>query len=137
MQCIRRLAEILFHAPYLHTHVSRSPAIWSRLYVYLVPSSLGVLSGTVKGSHVCLCTPPEPLEPITNSMRERLRISLWKHHRVVIDLFASGFTARDERDFKKLLRELSDGGHRWCRCCRIVRPPRASHCSDCHNCVLR
>ena len=47
------------------------------------------------------CTPPEPLEPITNSMRERLRV-------VVIDLCASGFIARDERDFKKLLRELSD-----------------------------
>ena len=47
--------------------------------------------------------PPEPPEPITNSMRERLRVHLWKHHRVVIDLFASGFVTRDGRDSRSYL----------------------------------
>ena len=54
LSCVMRLAVYFFHAPYLHAHADRSPAIWFRLQVDLDPSSFGVLSGTAKGSCLLL-----------------------------------------------------------------------------------
>ena len=46
----QRLAVYLFHAPHLHVHVSRTPAIWFRLCVYQVPSSFTVSKAEAKVS---------------------------------------------------------------------------------------